>query len=191
MRANLPDKQYFIGKPVPGRPDLIITEYVKSGNNAHVFKARLERTGRDVACKLIPRKNLADGGDTAVWEDEVRKADALDNPVVVKCEGVVEWKDSEAAIDCIVLVFPFIEGRSLRDTLADKSSPVTMAFISVCLETLLELLAEMCARGISHGDLHTGNIIVEHRRFALRDSPFVFRVTDFGVADVTSVVRRK
>ena len=186
MRTNLPAREYFIGKPVPGRPDLLITDYVKSGNNAHVFKARLERTGRDVACKIIPRKNLADGGNTAVWEDEVRKADVLENSVVVKCEGVIEWKDSEAGIDCIVLVFPFIEGRNLRDTLADKSSPVTMAFISVCLETLLELLAEMNARGISHGDLHTGNIIVEHKRFALRDSPFVFRVTDFGVADVTS-----
>ena len=186
MRANLPDKQYFIGKPVPGRPDLLITEYVKSGNNAHVFKARLERTGRDVACKIIPRKNLADGGNTAVWEDEVRKADVLENSVVVTCEGVIEWEDSDAGIDCIVLIFPFIEGRNLRDALADKSSPVTMAFISVCLETLLELLAEMSARGISHGDLHTGNIIVEHKRFALRDSPFVFRVTDFGVADVTS-----
>ena len=185
MRANLPDKQYFIGKPVPGRPDLTITEYVKSGNNAHVFKAKLERTGRDVACKIIPRKNLADSGDTAVWEDEVRKADVLESSVVVKCEGVVEWKDRTAAIDCIVLVFPFIEGRSLRETLADKSSPLTVAFISICLETLLELLAEMNARGISHGDLHTGNIIVEHKRFALRDSPYVFRVTDFGVADVT------
>lgn len=186
MRANLPDREYFIDKPVPGRPDLLITEYVKSGNNAHVFKARLERTGRDVACKIIPRKNLADGGDTAVWEDEVRKADALENSVVVKCEGVIEWKDSEAGIDCIVLVFPFIEGRSLRDTLADKNSAFNVASILICLETLLELLAEMNARGISHGDLHTGNIIVEHRRFALRDSPFAFRVTDFGVADVTS-----
>jgi hypothetical protein len=39
MRANLPDKHYFLNKPVPGLVDYLIIEHIDSGMNAHMFKA--------------------------------------------------------------------------------------------------------------------------------------------------------
>jgi hypothetical protein len=62
MRANLPHKDYFVGKSIPSRPDVTVVEWVDSGNDAHVFRAHSTDLGRDVACKIIPcrraRKNV-------------------------------------------------------------------------------------------------------------------------------------
>ena len=58
MRANLPDKKYFINKPIPGLADYIITEYIDSGMNAHMFKAFNSSVNNSYACKVIPKSNL-------------------------------------------------------------------------------------------------------------------------------------
>jgi predicted unusual protein kinase regulating ubiquinone biosynthesis (AarF/ABC1/UbiB family) len=45
----------------------------------------------------------------------------------------------------------------------------------------------MNMRGVRHGDLHAGNVLVEDRSsFDLLVPRYVFRITDFGVGDATS-----
>jgi len=43
MRANLPDKDFFVGKSVPTRPDVKIVEWIASGNDGQMLK--IDRDG--------------------------------------------------------------------------------------------------------------------------------------------------
>jgi serine/threonine protein kinase len=194
MRANLPPASQFLGKPLPIRTDIVIRELLKSGNDGHVFKGHSEVLGRDWACKVIPRANLvvaADGRE--VWRSEVLKANSLTNSAVVKFEQQIEnWKDESTGTDCVVLISEFVEGCDLKDYIASHKTKVAIPFVTSFLSTMLNLFIEMKLRGVSHGDLHTGNILVQDRPSYDRLSPrHVFRVTDFGVAEATSDRRFK
>jgi hypothetical protein len=155
MRAHLPDRDYFIDKSPPRRPDLTIIEWIDSGNDAHLFRAHSKTLGRDLACKVIPRRNLVHAPDgRELWRAEVEKANALRSSTVVKCEDIQEWKDDAAGIDCIVLVSEFVEGACLRKFMSDRPDVITVPLIVHWLETMLNLFNEMKIRGITHGDFH-------------------------------------
>jgi len=187
MRANLPDKALFVGRRIPSRPNLEITQYIQSGNDAHVFIGRDHELTLDFACKIIPRLNLVgaqDGKDT--WRAEIEKANRLRNPAVVHFSDKLEWKDEANGIDCIVLVADFIKGLNLRDFIEKNKREITMPFIVEFLATMFDFFNEMQEAGLNHGDLHAGNILVEDRSNSLRGEKFAFRVTDFGVSAATS-----
>ena len=58
MRKNLPDKEFFIGKPLPGgMGHYVIDEYINSGGNAHMFRAYSSALNHYMACKIIPKAN--------------------------------------------------------------------------------------------------------------------------------------
>lgn len=192
MRANLPNKDWFIDKTLPQRSDLIIQSYVASGNDAHLFRGYSSSLQRTFACKVIPRANLIGVDETPPrWRAEIEKANSLRSDTVVKFSDFHEWRVPEAGIDCIVLVADFIEGVSLRDFLRRHRTDVSIPFILLFLETVLDLFNEMLQKAMSHGDFHEGNILVEERSFTLRGPRHVFRVTDFGVAAATSDLRFK
>jgi tRNA A-37 threonylcarbamoyl transferase component Bud32/energy-coupling factor transporter ATP-binding protein EcfA2 len=188
VRANLPNSAFFLGKIIPGRPDVIIEHYVTSGNDGHLYRGRSTQLARDVACKVIPRANLRHNeSGKQLWQQEVHKANSLLNSAVVRFESVCEWMDAEADIDCVVLISEFVNGPDLRKFTKTASGEITVAFVVQWLSTMLNLLNEMKLRGIQHGDLHAGNIIVEDRSsYDLQNPRFVFRVTDFGVAEASS-----
>ncbi|MDR3403075.1 MAG: protein kinase [Chthoniobacter sp.] len=170
-----------------------ITTLVDSGMDGHVYRAHSSDLGRDLACKIVPKLNLQQGPDGAeIWRREVYKADALQNAIVVKFMSIDLWIDATAGIDCVVLIAEFVEGPSLRRFLAKSPEEITVPFIINWLSTMLNLFNEMKLRGITHGDLHAGNILVEDRSaFDLLGPRFAFRVTDFGVAEATSERRFK
>jgi hypothetical protein len=201
MRANLPDKTFFLGKAVPVRPDVTVIEWIASGNDGHLFRAHSNELGRDVACKIIPRNNLQHGQDgSEAWRAEILKANALRNPTVVKVEHICNWPDvpmqSDARnlemVNCVALISEFVYGQSLKRFAADYPDEITVPFTVLWLETMLNLLFEMKQRGVTHGDLHAGNILVEDQSaYNVMGPRFVFRVTDFGVGDTTSDPRFK
>jgi hypothetical protein len=193
VRANLPDSQFFVGKVVPTRPELKVVELIDSGNDGLLFRGHSSDLGRDVACKIVPRSNLVHGPNGEDdWRAEVHKADSLRNPTVVKFEHILEWNDEPAKIDCVVFVSEFVEGKCLRKFLANNRDAITVPFIVLWMRSMLSLFYEMDPKGIRHGDLHSGNILVEDRSsYDLTGPQFVFRVTDFGVADASSEQRFK
>ena len=193
MRANLPNANWFLGKSVPGRIDIVIQQLVKSGNDGHVFKGHSESLGRDWACKIIPKSNLVFGeGGKPAWKAEVLKANSLTNTTVVKFEQVEEWIDEVAGVDCIVLISEFIEGSDLKDFIVKNKGQIVVAFIMNFLATTLNLFNEMRLRDVTHGDLHTGNMLVQDKsEYDLVGQRHVFRITDFGVAEATSDRRFK
>jgi len=146
-----------------------------------------------LACKIIPRNNLQTAKDGAqIWQAEVHKADVLRSTSVVKFVEICDWRDDSAGIDCVALISEFVAGPNLRKFIAQNKHEVTIPFVVGWLETMLDLFNEMKLRGVTHGDLHAGNILVEDQSdFALMGPRFVFRVTDFGVSEATSDRRFK
>ncbi len=192
MRANLPNKNLFLRKRIPGRPEIEVVEFIASGNDGHVFRARNHEVQRDFACKIIPWANLegiAEGKDT--WRAEIERANAVGGSVVVRFNDKLEWVvDAEPGLKCVVLLSEFIRGLSLKDFIEKNRREITIPFVVQFLETMLDFLHELEKVGLPHGDLHAGNILVEDRSGSLRGPRYEFRVTDFGVAAVTSEATR-
>ena len=186
---------------VPGRPDVTVIEWIASGNDGHLFRAHSTELGRDVACKIIPRNNLHNGPDgSEMWRAEILKANALRNPIVVKVEHISDWPnvakqgdvEKLEVVDCIALISEFVDGQCLKSFAAEYPDEITVSFIVQWLSTMLNLFFEMKQRGVNHGDLHAGNILVEDQSsYNVMGPRFVFRVTDFGVGDTTSEPRFK
>lgn len=188
MRVNLPDKTYFLEKTLPFRPDTRILAHLGSGNNAHVFRAHSEELGRDVACKIIPRANLIGANKLPpTWRAEVEKANRLQNPAAVKFFDIGEWRDAGNSIDCVVLISDYVEGKTLRSFVASNKDEVTVMFATGFLRSMLDFFFDMTSKGVLHGDLHTGNVLVADRSsYSLVGERYEFRITDFGVASATS-----
>ena len=52
MRENLPDKNWFVGKAIPTRSNLVIKRVVGSGNDGHVFCALSTELQETLPAKL-------------------------------------------------------------------------------------------------------------------------------------------
>src|SRR5205823_675829 len=76
--------------------------------------------------------------------------------------------------------------------LSKNKNKISIHFVFEFFRTMLDVFHEMGIRGINHGDLHAGNILVEDRSsYVLSGGRYTFRVTDFGVAEATSEPRFK
>ena len=191
MRSNLPQAEYFIGKNVPGLPNYQIVEFVGDGCNALVFRAHSDKVNSDFACKIIPRTNLV-GADQQppLWKEEFWKANLLPGDSVVKFFDFGDWVDPDEGIDCVFLISQFIQGVSLKKFISLNKKKVNMTTVFSFASEMINVLNGMKNKGIKHGDLHTGNVLVEEKVDLLRPG-LTFRVTDFGVALSTSDARFK
>ena len=174
MSKNLPKKELFLGKTIENH---LIQEHVGSGNNGLVFRAFNESTNSTHAFKIVPKHNLA-----GQYLEEARKANVLENSSVVRCHDVVEYSDSN--VDCVVFIYDYVKGKSLKDYIKHDQSNIDLPFIESFLETMLGLLHELKERRYQHGDLHAGNVLVAKSEFDIRER-MTFRVTDFGVRELT------
>ena len=181
MRKHLPDKEYFIGKQVPDQPGgFRIVEHRGSGGNGHVFRAHSDELRHDIAVKIIPKQNLKDN-----WKEEYQKANLLRSRLVVKFFGVNEWEDPEHMIDCVMLLSDYISGGTLRDHIRQNKNNIFIDFIVNLLREMFDLFHEMTGRDFQHGDLHSGNVLVEDQSSSLVGPDDAFRITDFGVTSAT------
>lgn len=180
MRKYLPDKDFFLGREPPDLPGYKIVQHKGSGNNAHVFRAYSDELRHDIAVKIIPRENLRPN-----WKQEFLKANILRSRMVVKFFNINEWQDKDNMIDCVVLLSDYVSGKTLHEHLKQNKRKVLIDFIVGFLEEVFNLFHEMDERGFQHGDLHSGNILVEDQPSTLIGPQYIFRITDFGVASAT------
>lgn len=158
----------FLGKLLLGldehlKKDLVVEgRYVlghllASGKNSLTFKATDQRLGRQVVLKFFRPgrgtgiiKNIAKVGG-------VRAEPVLVNPLDIFTYGVRDLHGNVIAID--VMVFPFVDGVTLREYLATErnSSPVV---IQAFIEQACIALSALQRVGLNHGDLHPNNVMV-------------------------------
>ena len=183
MRKHLPGPEQFVGEPVPDHPEYVIVEKLDSGCNGHVFVARSDTLGREIACKVIPVANLI-GADRSppAWKEEILKANTVPSNRVVKFYSIGTWATKDG--DCVFLLSDLVRGQALRKY--QKGPSVTLLFVLDFFKEMLDFLRELQEVGLQHGDFHAGNVLVEDRSASLIGTPYAFRVTDFGVATLTS-----
>ena len=181
MRANLPDKNIFLGEKIPEYPGYIIEDYVDSGNNGHLYRAYNNSTRAELAFKIVPKSNLPVESNE-LYLEEARRANQLEHPSVVRYIHVGQYTFSE--IDCVVFVCDYVRGQSLRTYIKKNKANIDIPFIESFLETMFGLLYELKERQYQHGDLHAGNVLVARSNFDMYNRA-TFRVTDFGVRELT------
>ncbi len=186
MREHLPDAAHFMGKTLPNFPNYTIVEHVGTGFNGHVYRAHASEISSDLAFKFVPTQNVpSDKRGTPINLNEARKANILENRCVVRYVDFHIWADSELGESFVVFVCDYVPGSSLDKFISKRPEDVTLGFIETFLRTILDLLYEMQQRNMEHGDLHAGNVLVADSAFTL-DSEALFRVTDFGIREITS-----
>ena len=137
-----------------------------AGGMGEVYRATDTRLGRDVAIKILPADVAADPERLQRFEREAKAVSALNHPNIVT---LYEVGTSDAGP---YLVLEKIEGRSLRELLADGPLPIRR--ILTLSAQIAEGVAKAHAAGIVHRDLKPDNVMVTSDGFA--------KVLDFGLA---------
>jgi serine/threonine protein kinase len=176
MKSHLPKPERFLGLAVPGFPSYKITELKGSGGNAHVFRAHSDENFGDIACKVIPVENVSG----ISWRDELRKPNQLRSPGIVHCIEASIWDNPELDFSGIVICSEFVPGESLKDYLKRNRRHLAITFVERFFRFIFPIFKELEDRHYSHGDLHTGNVLVEDCSSLLGSEPYVFRLTDFA-----------
>ena len=183
MRKHLPAVEQFIGQPVPGHADYVIIDRLGSGCNGHVFVAHSDSLRREIACKVIPVANLIGAErNPPTWKEEILKANMVPSNRVVKFYSTGTWPTPDG--DCVFLLSDVVRGKTLREY--QKTTSVSLLFVLDFFQDILDFLRELQEIRLQHGDFHAGNVLVEDRSTSLIGPPYVFRVTDFAVAALTS-----
>ncbi|HZO50029.1 MAG TPA: serine/threonine-protein kinase [Gaiellaceae bacterium] len=153
----LPQRELVLDRYRPLRP-------LGRGGSGSVWLARDERTGLDVALKVVPRE-----GKRA--SRAAREAEAATR---LRHERCVRAYDFGGDAGHVYIAYEYVPGRTLRDALrhglvGDRSAVEAAAQV-------LEALAHAHARGIVHRDVKPANVLLE-------DGPDVSaKLLDFGLA---------
>jgi hypothetical protein len=151
--------------------ELVLNRYrplrpLGSGGSGSVWLARDERTGLDVALKIIARE----GKSAARAEREAAAAAHLRHPACLRAYGF--GRDSRH----VYIAYEFVPGRTYREALRANELPDEDA-IEACAQ-VCDGLAHAHAAGILHRDVKPSNVLlVEGDRVAAR-------VLDFGLAQM-------
>jgi hypothetical protein len=137
-----------------------------TGGSGSVWLALDERTGREVALKVVSRDGIA--GDRA--EREAAVAARLRHP---SCQRTIGLTSDDRHV---YIVSEYVPGRTLRDVLRAGELPETAAIEAAA--QILQALAHAHRRGIVHRDVKPANVL-------LADGAEVSaRLLDFGLAQL-------
>ena len=138
---------------------------IGAGGMGEVYRAHDTRLRRDVAIKVLPDA-IARGSAWDRFEREARAASALSHPHICAVYDVGEADGRP------FLVMELLEGKTLRDYI-DKE-PLDPATAVALAEQIADALEAAHAKGITHRDIKSGNIMVIAREHV--------KVLDFGLA---------
>ena len=153
----LPDRELVLDRYRPLRP-------LGRGGSGSVWLSRDERTGLDVALKIVPRE----GKRAARAVREMEAATRLRHP---RCVRAYDYGEDSGHV---YIAYEFVQGRTLRELIRDDELSDRDAVEAAA--QVLEGLAHAHGRGIVHRDVKPSNVLVE-------DGPEISaRLLDFGLA---------
>jgi hypothetical protein len=153
----LPERELVLDRYRPLRP-------LGRGGSGSVWLARDERTGLDVALKIVARE-----GKRA--SRAAREAEAAAR---LRHERCVRAYDFGGDTGHVYIAYEYVQGRTMREAL--RSGTLNDAATIEATAQVLEGLAHAHARGIVHRDVKPSNVIVA-------DGPEVsVKLLDFGLA---------
>lgn len=156
-------------------PYYTLIKKVGEGKIGSVYKAVRSQPQDILACKVIPEGKLKEG-----WDRELEKVIHLRS-----VPNVVQYHAHGTGLDkCnrpfVWIQWDFIQGINLKDYLSNFPWPLDLAFIENIADTILNVLFACRAVGITHGDLHEGNILISEPDKRILGSPRRIWISDFG-----------
>ncbi len=153
----LPDRTLVLDRYRPLKP-------LGRGGSGSVWLAHDERTGLEVALKIVPRE----GKRAARASREMEAASRL------RHERCVRAYDFGGDAGHVYIAYEYVRGRTLRETL--RGEDVGDAEAVEIAAQVLDGLAHAHRRGIVHRDVKPSNVLVED------GEALSIRVLDFGLA---------
>ncbi|AEV82600.1 serine/threonine protein kinase [Actinoplanes sp. SE50] len=165
----------LIGTTIDGR--YRITGRVARGGMATVYRATDERLGRPVALKIIHPSQATNVQFVDRFTDEAKTIARLTHP------NVVAVYDQGRHQGLPYLVMEFVQGRTLRDLLAQRRKLTAVEALAI-LEQMLAAIAAAHRAGLVHRDVKPENVLVaEAPSGGISDLvDAVVKVADFGLA---------
>ena len=155
--------------------DYKLIKEVGAGRIGSVYRAERPDPKDTLACKIVPASELKQG-----WEREIQKLSQLRGvPDIVQYHFHGTFLDKSHR-PCTYVFFDFIAGINLKQYMERLPWALDMAFVEDVFSTLLRVLLACKAVGISHGDLHPGNIMISDPDARLLGNPKRVLVADFG-----------
>jgi serine/threonine-protein kinase len=148
-----------------------------AGGMGEVYVARDPSLGRKVAIKLLPVRLSGDRETLVRFTREARSASALNHPNIVTIHEVGMDKGSGSPY----IVMEYIEGRDLRNLLADGPLP-NRRTLDIAAQ-IADGLAAAHEQGIIHRDLKPENVMVTKDGYV--------KILDFGLAKVVGAAEEE
>ena len=157
----------MIGKVLDNRYELV--EFIGKGGMALVYRAIDQRTGHNVAVKILRPEYNQDAEFCSRFEREAMAASKMSH------HNIVNLLDVGQDDNMRYLVMEYVRGQTLKEVIKQKGSlkPAVAAQISI---RILSALQHAHKNGIIHRDIKPQNILV--------DSDGLIKVGDFGIARV-------
>jgi len=169
MLLEIKDNALLINDSKLCIPNMCFMKEIGNGANAKVFLAYNTLLYRNEAVKVwISKKNQKEV-DSDRFLEEVRKNANVSFP------NVASFYDANIENGIFYARLEYIPGQTLRDFLL--KSPAYVFRYSI-LKTILETMRLVYEQGYYHGDLHTGNVIVNNYK------PYII---DFGTSIFSGV----
>ncbi len=137
-----------------------------AGGMGEVHRARHVKLRRDVAIKVLPQELAVDPELLSRFEREARTASALNHPNIVTIHDIAEHEGTT------YIAMELVEGRTLRDLIADGPLPIDQALTYA--RQIADGLAKAHAAGIVHRDIKPANVMVT--------ADGLVKILDFGLA---------
>jgi beta-lactam-binding protein with PASTA domain/predicted Ser/Thr protein kinase len=144
-----------------------IVRRVGVGGMADVYLAEDTQLGREVAIKILHPQYAGDDSFVERFRREAMSAAKLQHP------NIVQIYDSGKDGDFNFIVMEYVEGKSLKDHLADEG-PLEIGDATRIARDVLAALAYAHRTGLVHRDIKPGNILLSEEGKV--------QVTDFGIA---------
>ena len=153
----LPDRALVLDRYRPLKP-------LGRGGSGSVWLARDERTGLEVALKVVPREG----------KRAARAAREMEAATRLRHERCVRAYDFGGDAGHVYIAYEYVRGRTLRETL--RSEELDDAGAVEVAAQVLDGLAHAHRNGIIHRDVKPSNVLVEEI------DELAVRVLDFGLA---------
>jgi serine/threonine protein kinase len=162
---NKSTRQLPAGTLVGGRFSIVQT--LGQGGMAHVYLAKDQLTGGQVAIKVMKDDLSNDQEFIKRFDTEAKAASSLDHPNIIKVMGYGQDGDLR------FIVQEYVEGSTLKELINEKGPLPWQQAVPLAIQIGLAL-EHAHQRGVVHRDIKPQNILIT------RD--MVAKVTDFGIA---------
>jgi len=172
-RQNLPQVNQFKNEIIK---DYRLEKEIGRGRIGVVYRAH-HKDIKDLtaAVKIIPNENLKTG-----WEVELEKVGLLSG-----IPQIVQYKDHDAkileGIPYVCIFMEYIDDDDLNKYAKKNPDNIILPFIEHLIEQILTVFVALKVKGVSHGDLHGGNILIAHDERLPDPSKPTIKVGDFGI----------